>query len=139
MSEDRLKAQLIRDEGIVLHPYRDSIGKLTIGAGRNLDDVGISKVEAAFLLDNDIARSNAAVLARIDVSHRLDEVRRAVLFNMCFNMGIGNLLKFVRFLKAVEMGDWQQASLEMLDSKWAEQVGPRAHRLAKQMVTGEWQ
>jgi len=42
-----------------LKPYRDSVGKLTIGVGRNLDDVGISAEEADVLLANDIAKAQA--------------------------------------------------------------------------------
>ena len=49
-----LRDQLIIDEGLRLRPYRDSVGKLTIGVGRNLDDVGISNDEAMVLLDHDI-------------------------------------------------------------------------------------
>lgn len=49
-----LKDMLIRHEGLKLKPYRDTVGKLTIGAGRNLNDLGISEREAMFLLDNDI-------------------------------------------------------------------------------------
>ena len=45
---------LIRDEGLELKPYRDSVGKLTIGIGRNLDDKGISESEARMLLANDV-------------------------------------------------------------------------------------
>ena len=49
-----LHDELVRDEGVRLKPYRDTVGKLTIGTGRNLDDMGISEVENAMLLDNDI-------------------------------------------------------------------------------------
>ena len=139
-----LRAQLLRDEGCLLKPYRDQVGKLTIGVGRNLDDVGLSQTEADFLLDNDISRASAAVVAHIPWAMALDEVRRAVLINMSFNMGIGNtargtgLLGFPKFLAACERGDWATAAAEMLSSKWATQVGVRADRLAEQMREGRW-
>lgn len=50
MNLTALKEELIRDEGLRLKPYRDTVGKLTIGVGRNLDDVGITKDEAMHLL-----------------------------------------------------------------------------------------
>lgn len=59
---ERLKQDLVRDEGKRLKPYKDTVGKLTIGVGRNLDDVGISESEAMALLDSDIA----AVFAELD-------------------------------------------------------------------------
>ena len=139
-----LREQLLRDEGVRLMPYKDSVGLLTIGVGRCLDRIGISMTEADFLLDNDISRASAAVVAHIPWAMALDEVRRAVLINMSFNMGIGNtargtgLLGFPKFLAACERGDWATAAAEMLSSKWATQVGVRADRLAEQMREGRW-
>lgn len=134
-----LQEQLIRDEGLRLKPYRDTVGKLTIGVGRNLEDVGISHEEAMLLLDHDIARAEAEVNAHLPWSRQLGEPRRAVLVNMAFNLGIGGLLQFRRALAAMQRGDYDLAAREMLDSKWAEQVGARATRLARQMREGEWQ
>lgn len=134
-----LAEQLIRDEGIRLRPYRDSVGKLTIGIGRNLDDVGISKAEALFLLDNDITTAILALEAALPWTHSLDPVRLAVLTNMAFNLGITGLLGFHHFLAAVQAGNYSLAKDHMLASKWASQVGPRAIRLADQMNSGVWQ
>jgi len=133
-----LREQLIRDEGLRLFPYRDSVGKLTIGVGRNLDDVGISMDEATMLLDHDIARADAAVATRLPWAAGLDPVRRTVLINMAFNLGINRLLRFRLALAAMEVADWSTAAIEMLDSTWARQVGARADRLAAQIISGEW-
>jgi lysozyme len=130
---------LTRDEGCRLRVYNDSLGVPTIGVGRNLRDKGISQIEADFLLDNDIAEYSAAVLARIPAAYRLDEVRRAVLVGMAFNLGLTGLMKFSKLLAAVERGDYDVAAAEMMDSRWATQVGDRAARLARQIQTGEWQ
>jgi lysozyme len=134
-----LREQLIRDEGRRLRPYRDSVGKLTIGVGRNLDDVGISPAEADFLLDNDIARATAEVRTFLPWTETLDEVRREALVNMAFNLGIGGLLGFRLMLAALRGGDYASAAAEVLESRYAQQVGPRAHRVSKQIETGERQ
>ena len=42
MDYDRLAQVLRRDEGVCSRPYSDSLGFLTVGVGRNLEDVGIS-------------------------------------------------------------------------------------------------
>jgi len=131
--------QLTRDEGCRLKPYRDSVGKLTIGVGRNLDDVGISQEEAAFLLHNDIRVAEAGVVKALPWTVNLDPIRKAVLVNMAFNMGIWKLLGFKHTLELIQAGEYEQASDEMLNSHWAEQVGSRAARLSVQMRTGEWQ
>ena len=135
-----LKEQLIRDEGIRLKPYKDTLGKLTIGVGRNLDDKGITREEAMTLLWNDIAECEAQIEKRLPWAKELDFVRYCVLVNMCFNMGIGDLIsKNPKGLAAMEAGDYALAAREMLDGNWKEQVGDRAYRLARQMETGEWQ
>lgn len=134
-----IRDQLIRDEGLRLHPYRDSVGKLTIGVGRNLDDVGISNSEAALLLDNDINDVVKRLETAFPWTAVLDDARKGVLINMAFNLGLQGLAAFKNFLTAVQAGDYLKARDEMLDSIWAEQVGPRAQRLAIQMETGNWQ
>lgn len=131
-----LKEQLIRDEGRRLKPYKDSLGILTIGVGRNLDDVGLSAAEVDFMLDNDIAARRQS-LSRFDWFTGLDEARQGVVINMSF-MGIPRLLAFYKMIAALEVHDYERAAAEMLDSKWAGQVGARATRLAHQMRTGEW-
>lgn len=134
-----IQEQLRRDEGLKLKPYRDSAGKLTIGVGRNLDDCGISEGEAEVMLDNDIARVNRELHAYLPWTDSLDEVRRAVLVNMAFNVGTVSLLHFRKTLAHAQAGRYAEAAAEMLNSDWEKQVGPRAHRLAKQMETGDWQ
>lgn len=135
----QLARQLTRDEGVRLKPYKDSVGKTTIGIGRNLDDVGISAEEAQTLLDNDIARSAADVEKFLPWATTLDPARWGALINAAFNMGIGGLLQFKHALEALRNGDYEQAATEFLDSKWAQQVGPRAVRLAQQIRSGDWQ
>lgn len=134
---DRLKAQLRVHEGIRYKPYKDTVGKLTIGVGRNLDDKGISESEAAILLDNDI-REATIMAATLPCFRSLDGTRQAVLVNMVFNMGIYRVKRFRKMLAALDLGDFHEASQEMLDSKWADQVGSRAVELSEQMRTGRW-
>lgn len=133
-----LEDQLLRDEGLRLKPYKDSVGKTTIGIGRNLDDVGISHGEALMLLANDIESASAALRTQLPWTINLDEVRRAALVNAAFNMGIGGLLAFRHALASLQSGDYETAANQMLESLWAKQVGPRAVRIAEQIRTGQW-
>ena len=136
MDHRKLKAELERDEGLRLKPYQDTVGKLTIGVGRNLDDVGISKAEADFLLRADIERAEFDARLLVSCFEQLTDARQRVLVNMAFNLGRPRLGKFRKFLAAVAAGDWHTAAREMLDSAWAEQVGDRATRLARMMREG---
>lgn len=136
----RLREQLMRHEGVRLKAYRDTVGKLTIGVGRNLDDVGIADHEAAYLLSGDIDRAVRGLTARYPSWFpELDPVRQAVLVNMAFNLGLSSLAGFIHTLDCVARGQYGEASDRMLQSKWAEQVGHRAVELAAQMRTGQWQ
>ena len=135
---DNIKDQLKRDEDLSLFPYRDTRKKLTIGYGRNLDDRGISLVEAEMFLNRDLARATVDVDVKIPTARFLDDARRGVLINMAYNMGIGGLLGFRRMLAAIHKGDWKEAARELLDSDYAKQVGLRADRLSKQIESGEW-
>jgi len=131
-----LKSQLIRDEGLRLFPYEDETGHITIGVGRNLTNDGISSPEAITLLMNDIQAATTALSQNYPWTDVVDEVRREVLINMVFNLGIGDFSQFREFLAAVQVGNWQEAANKMLDSEWARQVGPRAQRLAIQITEG---
>jgi len=68
-------------------------------------------------------------------SSQPEDIKR-VLANMCFNLGITRLLKFQKFLTAIEKQDWNTAAVEMMDSRWATQVGPRATRLRDRVLKG---
>lgn len=127
---------LKRHEGIRLKPYTDTVGKLTIGVGRNLDDVGITQGEAEFLLERDIDRVVADLTRAVPFWLTIDEVRQHVLVDMCFNVGVTRLLGFKKALAAIEAGDYETAASEMLNSKWATQVGLRSKTLADMMRSG---
>jgi len=135
---NRIKAQLVRHEGLRLKPYRCTAGKLTIGIGRNLDDRGISQKEAYMLLENDIQNCEKQLMDEIpEVYNKIDEVRQSVLLNMCFNLGIKGLLEFKNTLAFIDAGDWERAANGMLASKWAKQVGMRAIELSEMMRKGK--
>ncbi|OPZ42219.1 MAG: Phage lysozyme [Bacteroidetes bacterium ADurb.BinA104] len=135
---NRIKAQLVRHEGLRLKPYRCTAGKLTIGIGRNLEDRGISQKEAYAMLERDILDFEQQLLNEIpEVYNKLDEVRQSVLLNMCFNLGIKGLLEFKNTLAFIDAGDWERAANGMLASKWAKQVGRRAIELSELMRKGK--
>lgn len=137
MSYDRaaLREMLIRHEGLKLMPYVDTVGKTTIGVGRNIEDVGISRAEALFLLDNDIADREAAFDRLIPWWRSLSDARQRVLIDMSF-MGVVKLMGFKLMLAALQRGDYDEAARQMLSSLWAKQVKDRAPDLASMMRQG---
>jgi lysozyme len=136
MNIDDLKQQLIRHEGLELLPYKCTAGKLTIGVGRNIEDRGISYDEAMFLLENDLMLYTAELEKSFPVVKDLNDVRVLTLLNMAFNLGITKLRQFKMMWAAIEDNDFEAASQEMLNSKWARDVGNRSLELSEQMRTG---
>jgi lysozyme len=132
-----LVQQLTRDEGIRNKPYVDTVGKVTIGVGRNLSDVGLYPEEISILLQNDIARVQMALEA-FPWYVALDPVRQAAIDNMAFNIGLHGLLGFPSMIHYLTIQDWYNASEQALQSTWATQVGDRATRIAQQILTGQW-
>ena len=130
--------QLKRHEGLKLKPYKCTADKLTIGVGRNLEDVGISEEEAEMLLQNDIQRATVQIQAEFPWTEQLDEVRFAALINFTFNVGIGTVGKFVNAMALLRDGSYDMAADEFLNSRWAKQVGQRAVEVTDQIRTGEW-
>ncbi len=138
MDRTRLSAQLVLDEDKRRKPYRCSEGRLTIGVGRNLDDRGLSEDEIAYLLKNDIDAVERDLDRALPWWRELSQARQNVLANMCFNLGINRLLQFVKALDHMRARRYDAAASEMLNSKWARQVGDRAKRLAVLMRKGEF-
>ena len=125
-------------EGVRRFPYRCTAGKLTIGVGFNLDDVGLYPNEIEFILENRLTLVRTRLSAELPWFSSLDEVRQAVLIDMAYNLGVDGLLKFRQTLGSVQQGDYLLAAKQMLQSRWASQVGSRSTRLSEMMRTGQW-
>jgi lysozyme len=156
MNKSTLIAQLRRDEGVVYHPYVDSVGKITIGVGRNLTDVGFSAAELAVLLSHGKTNSKQLVLDDNEVDmllnndidkvvremttlpwfNALNDMRQNAMLNMCFNLGFAGLSAFHQTIACIESSNWQCVHDQLLASKWARQVGDRAQRIANAMLKG---
>ena len=98
----------------------------------------MSREEAELLLRHDIRRVTEQLTKRLPWLGALTAPRRAVVISMGYNLGVKGLLKFRKTLLAIEREDYRTAAVEMLSSKWAEQVGDRALMLAAMMDTGHW-
>lgn len=129
-----LLALIEAHEGCRLKPYLCPAGKLTIGIGRNIEDVGITRHEAEYMLHNDLIRVVKELRTAFPWYDSLTERRKHALIDMCFNMGITTLKTFKRTLAAMERGDWQAAKNFALESKWARQVGGRAVKVTGMFV-----
>jgi lysozyme len=143
-----IQNMLIEQEGIRQFPYLDCCGKswkscsckckghLTIGIGRNLDEVGISENEAIGLQQNDVKRIANQLSREFPWFSKINTTRRIVLISMAFNLGFEGFRKFEKMIKSIQSGDFNSAANQMLLSKWASQVKKRAIKLSEMMRSG---
>lgn len=132
---------LKRHEGCRLKPYLDTEGVWTIGYGHtkgvHAGTKPISLDTAEEYLKEDMQIGFEIARKIFKDYPQMDKVRKSVLANMAFNLGETRLKGFNRFFRALSVQDYRTAALEMLDSKWATQVGQRAQELAKRMSSGK--
>lgn len=137
-----LKEDLKRHEGLRLKPYIDTVGRVTVGYGHTYgvrsNDPPITAVAAEKLLDEDIDIAIADARRIVKSFDNLDGPRKTVVANMAFNLGPDRLAQFKNTIASINAGDYTDASLRMLQSKWAAQVGQRAKFLSQRMASGKW-
>ena len=143
MNIDKLREQLKIDEGVKYEIYEDHLGYATFGIGHLITDkdpeygwpVGtkISEDRVNEVFNSDVEKFiNEAKKIFPDLDNKPESIQ-LVLVNMCFNLGAPRLSKFKKFIAAINNEEWIEAAVEMMDRRWAQQVGPRAMRL-KQIV-----
>jgi len=141
-SIEKLMDELIRDEGLRLTPYRDSLGFLTIGVGHLITKgerfTVITREQALDLLKEDIAIAERRLTNIFPQWRSLDEVRQRTFLNLVVNLGY-KLADFKRFLHAAKSGDWEKAADQLIQSRWYKQVKLRGPRIVHAIRTGtEW-
>ena len=117
-------------------PYKDSMGYLTIGYGRNIQECGITDDEADAMLKFDTVNAWAQCRSQWDWFESLDQIRKAVLVSLVFNMGIMKVCEFKKMLSALSVKKYDTAANELQDSEWFSQVGRRGNRLVGMLRTG---
>ena len=116
------------NEGFRRFVYQCTADKNTIGYGFNLDDVGLSKEESAVILQMRLNDLETELAGRIDGFINLSPIRKQVLCDMAYQLGVHGLLEFKKTITYIEAGQHQSAASEMLDSAWARQTPERAQR-----------
>ena len=134
--QETLKEQIKRHEGFRRKAYKDSVGIWTIGYGRNMQSMYITRKVAEDWLSEDISNAEYVLLSTFPYVASMTQRRRDVLVNMTFNLGIEGISRFKKMWKALDDSDYERAADEMIDSKWYNQVGKRAQELEQQMRRG---
>ena len=145
MNIEALREQLKIDEGVKYEIYKDHLGYPTFGIGHLItendpehgkpDGTEISEDRVNEIFETDVAKFVSEAKILFPDLDELPDVAQQVIVNMAFNMGRPRLSKFKNFIAGVNDRDWTKAAEEMMDSRWATQVGDRAIRLRNQILT----
>ena len=145
MNIEALREQLKIDEGVKYEIYKDHLGYPTFGIGHLItendpehdkpDGTEISEDRVNEVFATDVAKFVSESKILFPDLDELPDVAQQVIVNMAFNMGRPRLSKFKNFIAGVNDRDWTRAAEEMMDSRWATQVGDRAIRLRNQILT----
>ena len=140
---NKLREQLIIDEGQVNEIYNDHLGYPTFGIGHLVLEgdaehgasvgtpVSEERVKACFEKDVETVIGDCKILH--DAWDGYPEEAKQVIANMMFNMGRTRLSQFKNFKAALDKGDWTSAGTEGRDSRWYKQVTNRAERLMSRL------
>tara|TARA_R110000782_G_scaffold249422_1_gene336640 strand:- start:16 stop:438 length:423 start_codon:yes stop_codon:yes gene_type:complete len=138
---DKLIKMLKRHEGAETHVYLCSENRHTIGVGRNVDPrggLGISEDEIDYLLSNDVLRCIKELSKEYRWFGDLDDIRQEAVIDAFFCLGATRFRTFSKMIKAFEDADHKEASMQLLDSRFAKQTGRRAIELSAMIETGSY-
>ncbi|MGB1982209.1 MAG: glycoside hydrolase family protein [Candidatus Puniceispirillaceae bacterium] len=124
-------------EGVTVYPYEDTVGKITIGVGRNLSDRGLEADEIETLFATDCQIAETALDAWWPDWREAPASVQIALYSMAYNLGLPRLASFVKMRHALGRHDYAQAAKDALDSEWAGQVGRRAEDIAA-LLAGDY-
>lgn len=127
---------IIAEEGFSAKPYYCTEQYATIGYGRLLSpvrkfplpNITTTKEQERFWLENRIKTNINELIRAFPVFNTLSSVRKVVLVSMVYQLGINRISKFTEMWKAIKVGNYDKAGIEMLDSLAAKQTPNRFKR-----------
>lgn len=140
--DDREKQEITQDEGKLLTAYKDSLGNWTIGIGHLLgmdpkyQGMTITDSECDALFETDFCTAEQGAKDAFPAFDGLDGPRKGALVNMAFQLGEDTLSTFHTFLDYLDRGMYQEAALDLMNTRYARQVPSRASRIAYRIRTG---
>lgn len=127
------------NEGYKQFPYICSAGKLTVGIGFNLDDVGLSKSESLVILEMRLTKIDKRLTEDLPWFSNLNDARKSAIKDMAYQMGINGLFSFKKSLKLMADELYGAAGIEFSDSDWSRQTPNRSAKVCSMIKTGEFQ
>ena len=118
-------------EGFRSSVYQCTQGVDTIGYGFAIKDLELTKEIAEQILIKKIANLESNISKKFEWYHTAPQEAKEVVINMCYQLGLSGFSKFKKTIYLLETEQYEEASVEMLDSLWAKQTPRRAKELSE--------
>jgi len=123
--------QIKKHEGFRSSVYQCTEGYDTIGYGFAVKDLEITEDIAEQILIQKIAELESKISKKFEWYHTSPQEAKEVVINMCYQLGLSGFSKFKKTIYLLETEQYEEASVEMLDSLWAKQTPRRAKELSE--------
>ena len=123
--------QLKIHEGYKPKVYKCTAGVDTIGIGFAIKDLELSEDVCELILKEKLEVLEERFEKKFDWFKTSPIEVRNVMLNMAYQLGFRGFCKFKKTLSYLENAEWESASKEMLDSRWAKQTSNRANELSE--------
>ena len=123
--------QIKKHEGFRPTVYQCTEGYDTIGYGFAVKDLELTKDIAEKILIQKVAKLESNISKKFEWYHTAPQEAKEVVINMCYQLGLSGFSKFKKTIYLLETEQYEDASIEMLDSLWAKQTPIRAKELSE--------
>ena len=120
-----------RHEGFRSTVYQCTEGYDTIGYGFAIKDLVLDEDVAELILMKKLHKLLERILIAFPWFKDIDDKAKSVVVNMCYQLGLSGFSKFKKTIYLLETEQYEDASIEMLDSLWAKQTPSRARELSE--------
>ena len=120
-------------EGYVGIVYKDSLGIDTIGYGFAIKDLELDRDICDIILERKLHTLEDSVNFKFSWYIYMPPEIKDVVMEMCYQLGVNGFSKFKKTISYLQNRQFEEASVEMLDSLWAKQTPNRAKELSERV------
>ena len=120
-----------KHEGFRSRVYQCTEGYDTIGYGFAIKDLDIEEDIGEMILIRKLEKLQKRIASTFGWFFNSPEEVKDVVTNMCYQLGVSGFSRFKKTIYLLETEQYEEASVEMLDSLWAKQTPNRAKELSE--------
>jgi len=128
-----LKDSIKKHEGYVGIVYKDSLGIDTIGYGFAIKDLELDEDICDIILDRKLKNLDDRIKLKFGWYKYMPPRIQIIITEMCYQLGVTGFSKFKKTISYLQDKQWKNASIEMLDSRWAKQTPNRAKEMSNEV------